>query len=126
MTTSDKSVKHSQPIALDPNFFLPPNVVDMRYVDPDVESDSATTRADNGEVVNVDYDEVDFSELSSQPDDDGAGQGSAPFLIQPPDSLSVISQQVRVTSDGRFVVDVILEVEDIAGVVQYDVRVAKP
>lgn len=124
MTTSAKSVKNAQPVTLDPNFFLPPNVVDMRYVDPEVESDSATTRGDNGEVINADYNEVDYSEIASNPDD--AGSNTVTYMIQPPDSVSVVSQQVRVTSDGRFVVDVILDVADIAGVVQYDVRVSKP
>ena len=129
MTISAKSVKTAPQVTLDPNFFLPPNVVDMRYADLEVESDSATTRStETGEVINVDYQEVDYSEIAPNPDDAaGAGNGTtSPTLIQPPDSVTVVSQTVRQTADGKFVVDVTLDVEDIPGVVQYDVRLTKP
>lgn len=120
MTTSGKQVKQVQPVEIDPNFFLPPNVVDMRYADIDEADDSATTRSDTGEVVSVNYDEVDYSDLITDP-----GTGTVPPLLFPPDSVTLVSQQVRVTDDGRFVVDVILEVEDIPGVINFDVRTAK-
>lgn len=121
MTISGKQVKQTQPVEIDPNFFLPPNVVDMRYVDIDEEGNSSTTRSeDTGEIISVNYDEVDYSEFDSEPD-----TGTVPPLLSPPDSVTLVSQQVRVTDDGRFVVDVILEVEDMPGVINFDVRTAK-
>ena len=123
--TSGKSVTVAQPIEIDPNFFLPPNVVDMRYVNQeDANLDSATTRdSDTGEVVNYDYDDLSYSEDAG----DGTDPvGSAPIVVAPPDAVTVVSQQVRQTADGKFVVDVILEVDDVPGAVNYDVRLTKP
>src|ERR1044072_2689412 len=125
MTTSAKSVKYAPPIEIDPNFFLPPTVVDMRYRNLEDASDSTTTRSDQtGEVVNVDYDEVSYSELER--DTDRFENESVSTIISPPDYVTVVSQQVRVASDGKFVVDIILDVEDVPDAIQYDVRLTKP
>lgn len=125
MTTSAKSVKYAPPIEIDPNFFLPPTVVDMRYRNLEDAGDSTTTRsADTGEIVNVDYDEIEFSELDS--DNDPFENDTVSTFLSPPDYVNIVSQQVRVASDGKFVVDIILDVEDIPNVVQYDVRLTKP
>jgi hypothetical protein len=125
MTTSAKSVKYAPPIEIDPNFFLPPTVVDMRYRNLEDASDSTTTRSDQtGEVVNVDYDEVSYSELER--DTDPFENESVSTIISPPDYVTVVSQQVRVASDGKFVVDIILDVEDVPDAIQYDVRLTKP
>lgn len=124
MTVSGKSVKITTPVTIDPNFFLPPNVVDMRYANQEDASDSVTTRSpDTGEIVSVDYDVIDYSDTGET---DATDEEPVNTLLSPPDYVTVVSQQVRVTSDGRFVVDVILDVEDINGVVQYDVRLTKP
>jgi hypothetical protein len=122
MSISAKQVKVAPPIEIDPNFFLPPDVVDMRYKEPDEENDSALVRDEStGEVVSVDYDEVGVSDI-----DGSESGGSDSDALFPPDYVTVVSQEVRVTGDGKFVVDVILDVEDIQGVIQYDVRLTKP
>lgn len=125
MTTSAKSVKYAPPIEIDPNFFLPPTVVDMRYRNLEDADDSTTTRSpDTGEVVSVEYDDISFNELVS--DNDPFENETVSTFIAPPDYANVVSQQVRVASDGKFVVDIILDVEDVPNVVQYDVRLTKP
>jgi hypothetical protein len=123
--TSTKSVKNAPAIVLDPNFFLPPNVVDMRYRTAEEENDSAVGRSDSGEIVNVEYDDSGFSELQEGVDENDENDSVSSFL-SPPDYANVVSQTVRVTADGKFVVDVILDVEDVPGAVQYDVRITKP
>jgi len=118
--TSAKSIKYAPPVEIDPNFFIPPNVVDMRYIDLESQ-DSATDRDDDGEIVNVDYEDSSYSGLDGDSDDSGPSSS----VISPPDDITVISQTVRVTQDGKFVVDVVLDVETIPGVVNYNVKVNK-
>lgn len=42
-----------------------------------------------------------------------------------PAILSVVSQEIRFGPDGKAIVDIILEIEDVANAVEYDVRVTK-
>lgn len=121
--TSDKSVKHSPPLELDPNFFLPPNVIDMRYVNTEEDSDSGLVRTESGEVTSVTYDEVDSTDF--QEDSESTDGDSEESTLPTPDSLTLVSQEVRVTADGKFVVDVVLEVADVSGAANYEVRVTK-
>ena len=122
--TSDKSVKRTPVRELDPNFFLPPNVVDMRYVNSEEqEQDSELVRSETGEVLQVSYDAADPSELGT--DDQETDLDPLTVLLPTPDSLTLVSQNVRVTADGKFVVDVVLDVADVTGAVNYEVRVTK-
>lgn len=94
-------------IVIDPRFSKPPNVVDVR---------------DASNVDGISYyesipDYNDFEEAEPQ-DQDAVG------IPMPPTSFSVVSQTVR-NVDGNQVVDVVLEVPDIPGVKQFDIRVAK-
>lgn len=119
--TSSKSVKYSPPTEIDPNFFLPPNVVDMRYVNVEENEDSTMARDDDsGEIVNVDYQDTSYSEL-----EDSEDSGPVSAVISPPNYAEVVSQTVRVTEDGKFVVDVVLDIEDVPGAVNYNVKVNK-
>jgi hypothetical protein len=122
--TSGKNVTATQPIEIDPNFFLPPNVVDMRYINLEDAGDSATTRDDDGDIVPVNYDNSDY--YGSEEESAEAGTGAVSPFISPPDTVVVVSQQARVTSDGRTVIDVTLDVQDVPGAVNYDVRLTKP
>jgi len=103
-------------VLVDPNSFLPPGVVGMRYVDP-ADREPEVTEDEDGSTVTVIYDEVfDLSELSPQ---------AAAIELHPPITATIIEQSVHVANDGRFAVDVVLEVEDILGVRDYEVRVSK-
>lgn len=119
---SNKSVKQTPPTELDPNFFLPPNVIDMRYVDTEEAADAELVRNDDGEVSQVSYDEVDYSESL---DDFDEGSNDENSLLPTPDSVVLVSEEVRVTADGKFVVDVVLDVTEIGGTVNYEARVTK-
>lgn len=124
MATPD-SKKVFSTATIDPNFSLPPGVIDLEYRNLDEPGDSALTRdGDTGEVVNVDYDEVSYDEAGN--DDTGSGTDANGDTLYPPDSVTLVSQTVRITADGRTVVDVILEIDNSAAGIIYDVRLTKP
>lgn len=54
-------------------------------------------------------------------DDDGDDEG----VLAVPDGFSIAEQSVRTGPDGTQVVDVIIEVDDIDGAVNYEVRLTK-
>lgn len=110
----------NQPIEIDPNFFIPPNLVDLRYSDIN-EEDTSLQRDDDGEIVGTDYDVPAIYEEG----EDLLPAGSS-SLIAPPDNITFVSQQVRVAADGKFVVDLIIEVADEPGIIKYDVSLSKP
>lgn len=58
----------------------------------------------------------------SDDQDDGAGGADVLF---PPSTFTIIQQNLHYANDGSLVVDIIAEVEDIEGVVKFDVRIAK-
>jgi len=119
--TSARNIKAKEPIKIDPNFFLPPNVVEMSYVDIEDNGDNTTERsAETGNVVGMQYDD-EIVELDDLPVEAGA----ASTVLSPPDGITVVSQNVRVTADGKYVVDVIIDVADVPGVSGYDRSLTK-
>jgi hypothetical protein len=103
---------------LDPTFFLPPNVLDLRYT----ESENAD---DGGEEV-VDS-STDVPPVDSAPEISENGEFLTPeaaVQIPIPDGITVVSQTTR-SPAGGYVVDVVINVPDIPGVENFDVQVAK-
>lgn len=45
-------------------------------------------------------------------------------LLQPPHSVVLVSQNARMSDSGQIVVDVLLEVEEVPGAAEYEVRMA--
>lgn len=93
-------------VTVDPNFDLPAGVAGIGYVSP--EEKELEDSAIGYEIVE---DEVDN-----------------PFTtpaLRPPDYITVVSQVMRQATDGRFVVDVILEVDDMPTVTKYEVGITK-
>lgn len=100
----------------DPNLEIPVELKNVRVVphpentedlpDPDAEIDIQTETLSDEE-----------SELDDGPADDEE--------LQVPGSFEIVSQTVRTAPDGRQVVDIILEVEEVEGAVKYEVRVTK-
>lgn len=108
-------------VTVDPNFSVPFGVRDLGYLNPDNQETEATERSDEtGEVVSVEYDE-----MSDPIDFDSSPAPGSEVGIYPPDSVTVVSQILRQTNDGRYVVDVVIEVEDMPGVNQYEVGLTK-
>lgn len=121
MATVDSSKVYDL-VTVDPNFSLPPGVADLGYTNPDDNADSSLERSSqSGQVVTVEYDEF-------QQGEDGEGFGDQSGLgsgLLPPDYVNVVSQVMRQTTDGRYVVDVILDVEDVPGVTGFEVGLTK-
>ena len=97
--------EENKQIILDNRFFVPPGVIDVR-----------AAGAEDGETF---YDATDIAvegPTLSYPE---------ATLPMPPSSYAIAEQRVRIASDGRAVVDVLLEFPDIAGVETIDVRITK-
>lgn len=112
-------MKHMAEKEIDPRFFLPPNVVDLNYND-EVETSQESSDLDNGVdlvVTSEDY----FTDLSDEMEGAFSPGGTDEDRLLPPDYIELVSQTARVSSGGT-VVDVIIDVEDIANVSQFDVR----
>ena len=111
-------------VVLNPLFFVPPDVVDVRVgVDDDLVEDDSITYDDvieSDDVITSDSSLAD-SAPSVPEDDDGEGVEVLPT----PQWMNIIDQQVRIAPDGKAVVDVVIELEDVSGATEYDVRVTK-
>jgi hypothetical protein len=100
-------------VVLDPNFFLPPGVTGMR-----LETLEERGRQSPGSIIAGSDGEVIDQELEFEnPDIDSS--------LRPPSWIKVISQTVRKGPTGIQVVDVVIEVEDVPGVDDYQVRITK-
>lgn len=105
---------------IDPTFFLPPNVIDLRYEDDeDVNRDDAVDPDSSETVESTPLD----SGPEVSPTDDILPETTA--LLPAPDNLTIVSQSVRSPAGGNYVVDVVIEIPDMAGVETFDVQVAK-
>jgi len=90
---------------LDPHFFVPSGVVDVRQ--------------QNNENAEYLYDDSILAE-------EGPTLETPTSVIpMPPTSYQIASQRVRIASDGRAVVDVYIEFPDVDGIETIDVAVTK-
>jgi hypothetical protein len=92
-------------IILDNRFFVPAGVIDVR-----------AKGAEDGESNYIIGDQMVEGPILSNP---------VATIPMPPSSYQIVEQHVRITSDGRAVVDVMLEFPDIDGVETIDVRITK-
>ena len=106
-------------IVVDPNFFFPPGIIDMRYEQKDIGITNDSNTAPNqsaelfGSAIPVDY------TLNATPVEFTSNS------LLPPPSFIVISQNVKLDTSGKSVVDVVIEVPDINGVTQIGARMTK-
>jgi hypothetical protein len=104
----DTNVIKTPEVVINPQFFLPPDVIDMR-----------SGYTDTFEEEDVSVDEV--FDADAPVDDDVAGDDTS---LEAPENFSVVEQIVRIGPDGNAVVDVIIEFVD-DGHNEYDIRVTK-
>lgn len=124
---STANVIKTPEVVLNPVFFLPPDVIDVRVggSSEPVEEDGVTyddiIDADDA-LVDGSTDNGGISDTPNIPtDDDGEGAEVLPT----PQWMNIIDQQVRIAPDGKAVVDVVIELEDVTGATEYDVRMTK-
>lgn len=125
---STANVIKTPEVVLHPEFFLPPDVVDVRVGDTSdpTEEDGVTyddvIDADDVITDGSTSDEDIVVDTPNVPiDDDGEGAEVLPT----PQWMQIIDQQVRIAPDGKAVVDVVIELEDVTGATEYDVRMTK-
>lgn len=111
-------------VILNPVFFIPPDVIDVRVADT----------SDPMEEDGVSYDDIiDIDDVlsdgdlatSSGPESIADEDGEGGEVLPTPQWMNIIEQQVRIAPDGKAVVDVVIELEDVSGTTEYDVRVTK-
>ncbi len=107
MATTNRQIVQKPDIKIDPEFFVPPDIIDVSKKE--------------GDTSNEGTDETDFGEGEGELED---GVIKRPGLV-PPDSAVIVEQIVRVTKGGKYVVDVVFRVPDQDGVTKYNTKVAK-
>jgi hypothetical protein len=100
-------------------FFVPDDVIDVRPSTgedyPDIPEEPTEVDPETG--IDIEY--VDPNDMVSDSNPDEYED------LQTPQWLTVLSQTIRIAPDGRSVVDVILEVEEVMGAEEYELRVTK-
>jgi len=106
-----KKAKHPNKLVLDPMFAIPRGA----------EEDFVYS---NVPFSNLD-DALDFSDSGINPDEqfliDTTIDGG--FGLDTPEDFTVVSQTLRRMDDGTYVVDVVLNVTDVAGAIEYESQV---
>jgi len=76
-------------------------------------------------VVGIEYDK-DYigTDAVGIPSDDPIVITPIPEGLLPPDSITVLDQVIRQGAGGKDVVDLIIEVQDMPGATEYEVRVS--
>jgi hypothetical protein len=119
MSINSNQIIKKPDVVIDPNFFLPPGVVDARYPNEiEVNTDEIDTVIDADDVLDADSDVI-----IDEPEE--TGEDNDTVIIYPPDTAIVVSQTIRFDGTGQQVVDVILEVPDVDDSIQIDVRMTK-
>lgn len=114
LISSGKIVKKPV-IVVNPNFFLPPGVVDAR---PMTEEELALEGTKGQNQTERAFSAGLPGTIEADPD--------KPIklpVLRPPTDIAVKSQRVRNNADGTSVVDVVLAVPDVEGATGYDVRI---
>lgn len=118
MSINSNEIIKKPDIIIDPNFPLPPGVVDARYPnEEEVDQGTVNETTSDGDLLvapNIEFvepvEDQDVNDIS---------------VLYPPDNLAVVSQTVRMGDNGQQVVDVVLEIFDVGESIQVDVRMSK-
>jgi hypothetical protein len=113
---TNKSVSPETTV-IDPRFDIPEGLDSFVYeetVNPDEQS---TAQDPDSDVI-----EIYTGEPSVEESDSDDFTHDAPPV---PQEFSIVSQTIHMSPDGRQLVDVVIEVEDIPNVTQIDFRVTK-
>lgn len=125
----DTNVIKTEDVLINPVFFLPPDVIDVRsgtddeHQEDQVRFDDIVTDDGVSDDTTV-PDDFDPADDDSSMDGD-AGENDAEELPAP-EYMTIIEQKIRIAPDGKAVVDVVIELEDVSSeTTEYDVRVTK-
>ena len=111
----DTQIVNAPSVVIDPAFFLPPDVIGVIVSETSAPSEREEDEILEAIVVN---DVETGGEDISNPDD-------AEDALVPPSWLIVANQTARIAPDGNSVIDVVIELENIPGSINYELRVTK-
>lgn len=100
---------------IDPRFDIPEGLDSFVYSEPTEAQRAALESGEDSDVITIytgEPTDVDYEDANH----------IAPAT---PQTFIISSQKIKMSPDGRQLVDVEIEVEDIPGVIQIDVRVTK-
>lgn len=129
----DTDIIRTPGVNLDPRLFIPDGVIDIGVKSNEIDPDNPTPTSDNGDT---DVDTVDGGSADTgtgdggdvvyePPTNDIPVESGAEETLPTPQFIEIVSQTIRIAPDGSTLVDVVIDVEDIPGVTNYDVRVTK-
>lgn len=129
----DTDIIRTPEVTLDPRLFIPDGVIDIGVKSTEIDPDNPTPTADTGETSddatdsNSEVGTGDGGEVVYEPptNDDIPTEGGESDMLPTPQFIEIVSQTIRIAPDGSSMVDVVINVEDIPGVTNYDVRVTK-
>ena len=105
-------------VYVDPHFYIPDGMTEWVY-----RADPTDEVSDDGSLENSALEAIDVPADVTVVDESNA---TIPEMrLFAPDSVVVALQQIRRLPDGSQVVDIILEVDDVAAATKYEVRVTK-
>lgn len=112
-------------INIDPQFFVPPDVIDVRQRN-DSDGSAGETEVTTGTAEGDAETTIDEGTIDAGPDivDDTTTTNEPTSKLPVPTGVTVFSQRARTAPGGQIVIDVVFDVPDIPGVSQIDVRVA--
>jgi hypothetical protein len=100
---------------LDPNLDLPPDLKNVTF-----------TKPTNDEVISGEVGaEIDVQIETLDDDSSIINEDEPADNLDIPGSFSIVSQTIKTGADGRQVVDVVIDVEEVPGATNYNVRVTK-
>lgn len=96
----------------DPNLDLPEELKNARYMElPDREDQSGDPDAS-----------IDIQDETSDDDESALDQDEQGTAMDVPSDFTIISQTTRTAPDGTQVVDIVLDVDEVYGAINYEVR----
>lgn len=102
---------------IDPRFDIPDGLAEFVYPSTDTPVDQSAAQGADSDVIEVFTGEPGINE----PISDDFAHDAPPV----PQQFAIVSQTIHMSPDGRQLVDVEIQVEDIQGVIQIDFRVTK-
>lgn len=99
----------------DPNLDIPLGLKNARYVaKPDVTDTNPEPDAD-----------IDIQTETLSDEDSDLNEDVEDGVLEVPGSFDIVSQTVRTGPDGSQVVDIVIDVEDVDGALNYEIRMTK-
>lgn len=116
----DTDIIRTPEVTVDPRLFVPDGVIDLNAKSKETDPDNPTDIpeldvADETSGEGVVYDSFDDAGRDSTEND----------TLPAPQYINVVSQTVRFGPDGSALVDVTVEVEEVPGVSNFEIRVTR-